>query len=82
MPESKQAVPNTTSASRCSSVSRHVSTALLALCFTLAGCSPTVRVEAPDKPIEINLNVKIEHEIRVKVDQELDQLFEENSELF
>jgi hypothetical protein len=48
----------------------------------LAGCSPTVKVEAPDKPIEINLNVKIEHEIRLQVDRELDDLFEEDSDVF
>ncbi len=47
-----------------------------------SGCTPTVQLEVPDKPIEINLNVKIEHEIRVKVDKELDELFEEDSELF
>lgn len=52
---------------------------LLLLC---AACNPTVKVEAPDKPIEINLNVKIEHSIRVKVDEELDDLFAEDSELF
>lgn len=59
-------------------------TGILALMtiFALAGCTPTVQVAAPDKPIEINLNVKIEHEIRVKVDKELDPLFEEDSELF
>ena len=48
----------------------------------LLACSPKVRVEAPKEPITINLNVKIEHEIRVKVDKELDQLFQENDELF
>ena len=47
----------------------------------LGACSPTVQVQAPDKPIEINLNIKIEQEIRVKVDKELDNLFE-NSDLF
>jgi hypothetical protein len=45
-------------------------------------CSPTVKVEAPDKPIEINLNVKIQHDIRVKVDRELDEIFEKDSGLF
>ncbi len=40
------------------------------------------KVEAPDKPITINLNVKIEHEIRVKVDRELENLFEEDKGLF
>ncbi len=58
----------------------------LILCLTLvgliAGCSPTVRVEAPKEPIEINLNVKIEHEIRVQVDKELEDLFAEDSDLF
>ena len=48
----------------------------------LAACQPTVKVETPDKPIEINLNVKIEHEVRVKVDRELDDIFEEDSGLF
>jgi len=48
----------------------------------LTACAPTVQVQTPDKPIEINLNVKIEHEIRVKVDKELDALFDEDSDLF
>ena len=48
----------------------------------LAGCSPTVQLVAPEKPIEINLNVKIEHEIRLKVDKELDGLFEDDSDVF
>ncbi len=46
------------------------------------GCTPTVKVEASDKPITINLNVKIEHEIRVKVDKELDSILSEDSGLF
>ena len=48
----------------------------------LGACTPTVQVAAPDKPIEINLNIKIEHEIRVKVDKDLDEIFDEDSELF
>lgn len=46
------------------------------------GCNPTVKVEAPDKPIEINLNVRIQHEIRLQVDKELEGLFDEDSEVF
>ncbi len=52
------------------------------LSLALVACAPTVRVEAPDKPIEINLNVKIEHEIRVRVDKDLDELFDDDAELF
>jgi len=47
----------------------------------LTACTPTVKIEPPDKPIVINLNVKIEHEIRIKVEKELDNLLE-NDELF
>jgi hypothetical protein len=46
-----------------------------------AGCTPTVKV-ATDEPITINLNVNIQHEIRIKVDRELDDLFSEDSDLF
>lgn len=55
---------------------------LAVLSLALAGCNPTVKVEAPDKPIEINLNVKIEHEIRLQVDKELEGLFEDESDVF
>ncbi|MFQ1005248.1 YnbE family lipoprotein [Gilliamella sp. CG22] len=40
----------------------------------LMGCSPTVRVQAPNEPININLNVKIDHEINIKVDKALDNV--------
>ena len=48
----------------------------------LCACQPKVQVEAPKEPITINLNVKIEHEIRVKVDKDLETLFEEEEGLF
>ena len=55
---------------------------VLIMSACLLNCSPTVKVEPPDKPITINLNVKIEHEIRVKVDKELEDVFSEDSGLF
>jgi len=51
------------------------------LILTCLGCTPRVEVAA-DKPITINLNVKIDHEIRVKVDKELDQVLSQDSGLF
>jgi outer membrane murein-binding lipoprotein Lpp len=50
--------------------------------LALAGCNPTVKVEAPDKPIVINLNVKIEQEVRVKVDKDVENLVNQNPNLF
>ena len=52
------------------------------LWLSVIGCAPTVKVAVPDKPIEINLNIKIEHEIKVKVDEELNDLFDEDNGLF
>ncbi|GIU09320.1 YnbE family lipoprotein [Shewanella glacialipiscicola] len=52
--------------------------AVLVALVALQGCAPTVKIEPPDKPIVINLNVKIEHEIRIKVDKELDQLLSDD----
>ena len=52
------------------------------LLLLVAACTPTVQVAGPKEPITINLNVKIEHEVRVKVDKELDALFDEDSDLF
>ena len=38
--------------------------ALAVAVLVVTGCEPKVQVTAPDKPIVINLNVKIEHEVR------------------
>jgi len=41
-------------------------------------CSPTVKVEAPDKPIEINMNINIKHEILIKVEKDVEELLEDD----
>jgi hypothetical protein len=48
----------------------------------LLSCTPRVEVAVPDKPITINLNVKIDHEIRVKVEKDLENVFTDQSGLF
>lgn len=50
--------------------------------LALAGCSPTVKVEAPDKPIEINLNVNIEHKVKVEIDRDVQQAISKNKDIF
>lgn len=61
-------------------------TAPLMLAMTVAFITPlsacTLKVAAPEKPITINLNVKIEHEVRIKVEKDLEQLFEKEDGLF
>lgn len=55
---------------------------MIATAGLVAACNPTVKVEAPDKPIVINLNVKIEQEVRVKVDKDVESLVNNNPNLF
>lgn len=52
------------------------------LMMTICACTPRVEVAAPEKPITINLNVKIDHEIRLKVDKDLDEVLSKDSGLF
>lgn len=52
------------------------------LLATLGACAPRVEVAPSDKPITINLNVKIDHEIRLKVKKDLDEIISKDSGLF
>ena len=37
--------------------------------FYAAACTPTVRVEAPSEPITINLNIKLDADVRLRVEE-------------
>ena len=45
----------------------------------LAGC---VSVKAPDKPIEINLNINVKQEVVVSLQKDADDFISKNPELF
>lgn len=55
---------------------------LLAGGLIATACTPTVQLAMPNEPITINMNVKIEHDIRVRVDRELEHVLSEDSGLF
>ena len=47
----------------------------VALFVTLvAGCNPTVRVEAPTEPIRIEANITINHEIKITVKKDVEEV--------
>jgi hypothetical protein len=50
-----------------------------ALAVPLASC---ITVKAPDKPIEINLNVDIKQEVLVRLQKDVEQLINQNPEAF
>lgn len=53
--------------------------AALALPVILPGC---IQVTAPEKPIEINLNINVKQEVLVKLQQDAEKLIQDNPELF
>jgi YnbE-like lipoprotein len=46
------------------------------------GCSPIVRVEAPREPITINVNVKLDADVRVKLEEQAHKDIAKNPEIF
>lgn len=55
---------------------------LATVAFLLNGCVPRIEIATPTAPITINMNVKIEHEIHIKVDKDVENLLKSNSGLF
>ena len=52
---------------------------LVILLFMGVACTPTVKIEAPDKPIEINMNINIKHEILIKIEKQVEELLEDDN---
>lgn len=52
---------------------------LFPILIAAGGC---VQVSAPERPIEINLNVNVKQEVLVRLQRDAQQLIEENPELF
>lgn len=50
--------------------------------LALSACTPTVKVEAPDKPIEINMNVNIEHHVKVEIERDVQKAIKNNKDIF
>jgi len=50
---------------------------MVALMLLGVACTPTVKVEAPDKPIEINMNINIKHEILIKVEKDVEAMLDD-----
>ena len=47
-----------------------VSIAAVGLALILQACTPTVKVEDPAEPITINLNIKLDAEVRLKIEEQ------------
>ncbi len=58
-------------------------TALLgSMVLVMVACTPTVKVESPQEPITINLNIKLDADIRVKLEEEAKKDIAANPDVF
>ncbi len=55
---------------------------LLAAAMLSAPLASCISLSAPEKPIEINLNVKIEQEVLVRLQRDVEQIIRENPQDF
>jgi hypothetical protein len=46
---------------------------LATLLIAIAGCSPTVRLQTPKEPITINVNIKLDADVRLRVEEKAKQ---------
>jgi hypothetical protein len=56
--------------------------AALFLGSALTGCQPTVKVQAPSEPITINLNIKLEADVLVRVEDKAKDDIAANPDIF
>ena len=54
----------------------------LVLATMLAACEPRVAVEAPKEPITINLNIKLDADVRVRLEEAAKEDIKKNPEIF
>lgn len=54
----------------------------IVVAVALMSLSACVQIKAPDKPIEINLNIRINQEIVYKLDGDAKKLIDQNSGIF
>ena len=62
-------------------MTKRISSAILAV-LLVAACTPTVKLEAPDKPIEINLNVNIEQHVKIEIEKDVKTAISKNKDIF
>lgn len=57
--------------------------ARLALAVTLAAVAAcAVKIEPPDRPIRLDIHIVIQQRVLIRVDQALDEVFEQHQDIF
>ena len=79
---SKSTLPRHPTEVREDDETQHYTPGLLAAALLAAPLASCISVKAPDKPIEINLNVTIRQEVLVRLQRDVEQLINQNPQAF
>ncbi len=52
---------------------------IIAVALVAGACQPTIKIEAPREPITINLNIKLDADVRVRLEKEAREDVKTNS---
>ena len=55
---------------------------LLLAAAVLTACQPRVAVEAPKEPITINLNIKLDADVRLRIERQAEEDIQDNPDIF
>ena len=55
---------------------------LLLAAAVLTACQPRVAVEAPKEPITINLNIKLDADVRLRIERQAEEDIQGNPDIF
>ena len=55
---------------------------IVLLAVAAGACEPTVRVEAPKEPIRIQLDIKLDADVRVRIEEQAREDVKKNPEIF
>jgi hypothetical protein len=67
--------------SRCTEGWR-IATGILMTAGALIACQPRIALEAPKEPITINLNVKLDADVRVRLEERAKEDIQRNPDIF
>ncbi len=59
-----------------------VAAGVLLMAVALIACQPKVQVEAPKEPITINLNIKLDADVRVRLEERAKEDIQRNPGIF
>ena len=60
----------------------YLGVSVLLAVLAIGACQPTVKLEAPQEPITINLNIKLDADVRIRLEEQAEDDIQANPDIF